>query len=261
MPIKGKNKKRSPLKQECLRYAGQSLEARMYDAIYDKILAPVLVVFFLCSLALLEWTRVFLNTPNLQWFYTAIAMIFATYYGIKIMKNIKEIKNIRLGRDGERIVGESLDELKTIGYKVYHDIVSDSFNIDHVVIGPAGVFTIETKTYRKQVGTNPQIYYDGNKIRIDGVSAQSQIKDPVRQAKGQMYWLQDFINDNAKVKIKVQPVVIFPGWFIHNSGSNAEVLVLNEKAFPGLLKKVGRVLDETQINLIATHLESYNRNN
>lgn len=258
---KYKNQKKSPLKQESLHYAGESLDVRIDDIVYEKILAPVIVIFFLCILAILEWTKVFFKIPNTPWLYSAIAMIFAVYYGIKIIKSIKEIKNIKLGRDGERIVGEALDELKTIGYKVYHDIVGDSFNIDHVIVGPAGAFTIETKTYRKQIGINPQIYYDGNKIKIDGVSANSQIKDPIKQAKGQMYWLEGFINDNVKIKTKVQPVVVFPGWFINQRDNNAEVLVSNEKALISRLKKASIILDETQINLIATHLESYNRNN
>jgi len=261
MLIKSKNQKRSPLKQESLHYAGESLDVKIDDIVYEKILAPVIIVFFLCILAILEWTKVFFNIPNMPWLYTAVVIIFAVFYGIKIIKSIKEIKNIKLGRDGERIVGEALDELKTIGYKVYHDIMGDSFNIDHVIVGSGGVFTIETKTYRKQIGINPQIYYDGHKIKIDGISANSQIKDPIKQAKGQMYWLEGFINDNVKIKTKVQPVVVFPGWFVNQSDSNAEVLVLNEKALVSLLKKASRVLDETQINLIATHLEIYNRNN
>ena len=28
---------------------------------------------------------------------------------------------------------------------VYHDIQADQFNIDHVVVGPSGVFAVETK--------------------------------------------------------------------------------------------------------------------
>jgi len=31
------------------------------------------------------------------------------------------------------------------GYHVYHDFPAERFNIDHVVVGPAGAFAIETK--------------------------------------------------------------------------------------------------------------------
>jgi hypothetical protein len=89
----------------------------------------------------------------------------------------------------------------------------------------------------------------------------SSLKDPVKQAKGQMYWLEGFINDNAKIKVKVRPVVVFPGWFINQRDSNAEVWVLNEKALCVFLKNAEKSLNQEQINSIANHLENYIRNN
>lgn len=50
---------------------------------------------------------------------------------------------------------------------MFHDVVGDGFNVDHILIGPAGVFTVETKTHSKPKG-NSQIVFDGETIRIDG---------------------------------------------------------------------------------------------
>jgi hypothetical protein len=154
-------------------------------------------------------------------------------------------------------VAESLEELRIMGYKIYNDIVGGSFNVDHIIVGPAGVFTIETKTYRKQIGANAQISYDGNKIEINGVICS---KDPIKQAKGQMYWLEGFLRNSAKINAKVKPVVIFPGWYINSINNNAEVWVLNEKVLPIFLKKLPIILNQDQINLISSHIENYNRN-
>ena len=260
MPTKFKDKKRSPLKKGILHYAGQSLDERIEDVLYSEILVPIIVIIFICVLAVLEWVRLYFNIPNMSWPYTIVALAFIIYYGIKIIKNIRDIRNMGLGRDGECIVGESLEELRAMGYKVYHDVVGDSFNIDHILIGPAGVFTIETKTYRKQIGNNSQIYYDGVKIRIDGLP-DSKIKDPIKQAKGQMYWLECFISDNVKMKVKVKPVVVFPGWYINQNNGGAEVWVLNEKALPTFIKNSETVLSQEQIDLITATLEGYIRNN
>jgi hypothetical protein len=57
--------------------------------------------------------------------------------------------NLRLGLEGERTVGHALEELRVYGYQVFHDIPGNKFNIDHVIAGPAGIFTIETKTRSK----------------------------------------------------------------------------------------------------------------
>ncbi len=256
MRNKLKNQKRSPLKKETLRHAGQSLNLKIDDAIDSEVLYSFIVMAFLFMLMICEWMRVWFNIGNHPWFYTFGFIIVSVFFGIKIIRGVKKIRDMQLGRDGECIVAEHLDELRVMGYKVFNDIVGDSFNIDHVVVGPAGVFTIETKTYRKR--GNSQISYDGVKIDIDGVPP---LKDPIKQAKGQMYWLEGFIKNNANLSIKVKPVVVFPGWFINQKDNNAEVWVLNEKAITGFLKNAERTLDDNQINLIASHVENYVRSN
>ena len=42
-----------------------------------------------------------------------------------------------------------LEDLRAQGYAVFHDIPGDGFNVDHALIGPAGIFAIETKTRAK----------------------------------------------------------------------------------------------------------------
>lgn len=253
-----KDTKRSPLKKDSLRHAGQSLDVRIIETIFDKMLAPVSIILLLSILTALEWARVFLNIPNMPWVYTTITLILIIYYSPKAIKSLKEIDNIKLGRDGERIVAEALEELRAIGYKIYNDIVSESFNIDHVVIGPAGVFTVETKTYRKNIGNNPQINYNGQTITIDNAAYPN---NPIKQAKGQMYWLNGFIRDYANIAVNVVPVVVFPGWFINKPDNNSEVLVFNEKSFVGFLKTKQKILNQEQVDLVASHIESYCRNN
>lgn len=58
----------------------------------------------------------------------------------------------RKGAEGEVMTGNILDRLPS-GYIVLHDLrmPSSPANIDHVVIGPTGVFTLETKNYSSGV--------------------------------------------------------------------------------------------------------------
>jgi hypothetical protein len=51
------------------------------------------------------------------------------------------------GATGEEQVGALLDELAGGGWRVMHDVSLGRGNVDHVLIGPAGVFTIETKSH------------------------------------------------------------------------------------------------------------------
>ncbi len=51
------------------------------------------------------------------------------------------------GAQGEEHVGGLLNELANPGWRVLHDASLGHGNVDHILIGPAGVFTIETKSH------------------------------------------------------------------------------------------------------------------
>jgi hypothetical protein len=57
----------------------------------------------------------------------------------------------RVGAAGERKVGRRLDRLTRHGWRVLHSVPlgrGGGGDIDHLLIGPAGVFTVNTKTHR-----------------------------------------------------------------------------------------------------------------
>ena len=89
-------------------------------------------------------------------FIAAVASIWSAF---RLWKVINLRRRIRLGFEGERHVGEALNQLMLVGYRVFHDfLITDKprsiRNIDHIVIGPNGVFAVETKTRRKVKGEN-----------------------------------------------------------------------------------------------------------
>jgi hypothetical protein len=55
------------------------------------------------------------------------------------------------GAAGEEHVGGLLDELSDDGWQVIHDASFDYGNVDHIVIGTQGVFTVETKSRQGEV--------------------------------------------------------------------------------------------------------------
>jgi hypothetical protein len=50
------------------------------------------------------------------------------------------------GAEGEEVVGQILEGLREQGWCVIHDVSFGRGNIDHIVVGPGGIFTIETKS-------------------------------------------------------------------------------------------------------------------
>ncbi len=51
----------------------------------------------------------------------------------------------RQGADGERATARALRTLTKCGWRLVHDIQTERGNLDHVLVGPAGVFLLEMK--------------------------------------------------------------------------------------------------------------------
>jgi hypothetical protein len=52
---------------------------------------------------------------------------------------------------GEERVGGILEDLRAEGWLAVHDVATGRGNVDHVVVGPGGLFTVETKSRRGRV--------------------------------------------------------------------------------------------------------------
>lgn len=256
MGIKKKLEKRSPLKAPPLRQAGQSVDEEI-QRILEKISDYLIKMGVLVGLVSMEWSRYLFDAPPNPILLSALFGTVSIYWFRKAFLLKKTLKNLKLARDGERAVGEFLDHLKGKGYRTFHDIIGGDFNIDHLIIGKSGVFTIETKTISKPVKGPTKIDYDGEKISINGFIPE---RDPIIQAKAQAGWIKELLSDILGKKIRVRPVVVYPGWFISPLPKGAEVWVLNPKALPVFLENENVVLNAQEVQSIAYHLSRYVRN-
>jgi len=55
------------------------------------------------------------------------------------------------GAEGEEVVGQILESLVADGWQVIHDVSFGRGNIDHIVVGPGGLYTVETKSRRGRI--------------------------------------------------------------------------------------------------------------
>jgi hypothetical protein len=71
----------------------------------------------------------------------------------------------RVGAGGEETIGARLEKLRRHGWHVLHAVpVGDrGSDIDHVVIGPGGVWTLNTKTH-----PGKSVWVGKHQIRVDG---------------------------------------------------------------------------------------------
>ena len=248
---------RSPITDKPLRNPGQSLEKRLDDLLHDKVLLPSFSAWFLIVMTALEWWYYFHPTTRSPVTITVIA-IFAVVYAIfRVWRTWPELRKLRQGIEGEKVVGQFLERLRENGYQVFHDLIGDDFNVDHVIIGSAGVFTIETKTISKPLRGEVKIQFDGANIQING---QAMERNPVHQAKAQASWLKRILQETTEREYKVRPVVLFPGWYIEQkAGSLREIWVLEPKAFLKFLENEPDVLSAEEIKMAGGHLSRFIR--
>lgn len=258
MPKPSKDQKRSPLDRSMpLRAAGDSITNEIDNIKDDKLLVPLLTAAIAFVMASMEWIRYFNNSKPSPYLFTAFAIMAFAYLAYKIPKLKSDLKQLRLGRDGERAVAYYLEELRAYGFTVFHDVPSGDANVDHIIIGTKGIFTIETKTMQKpQRGDckvsvkNGFIYANGNLLP----------RNPLTQAKAQANWLKNFLVESKFEVKKVWPVVAFPGWFVEPFDWKVEnAWVIEPKLLQSKIEKQSDRYSPQQVSAMVSALRSYIR--
>lgn len=253
-----KSHKRSPLKSKPLRHAGQSLDDRIDKLINENAIQYVLASALFIMMAVQEWLRFYRQSPPSPKTITFFAIVVVIFSFYKIRNISREVKNLKLGRDGERIVGESLDLMRTKGYKIFHDIIGENFNIDHVIISAKGIFLIETKTFKKPTKKDARIYFNGKDITVGGEKPNTH---PLTQISASAKWLKNMLKETTGKEFPIKPVVVFPGWFVEtdSEGKKSNIWVLNPKALPQYIENEKSIVSKEDMSLASYHLAMYIR--
>jgi len=243
---------RSPLKDKPLRLPGQSVDEQRRKAIEDFIQYPALFALLLTLFAGLEWWRDYASSRPVPWHMTTVALGAAMFAAWRFKRLRPRLHALRLAAEGEKAVGQYLEGLRALGYRVFHDIVGSDFNVDHVLIGPAGVFTVETKTRSKPRRGDARVVFDGARLAIGGREPDDRV---VVQALAQSRWLRELLAESTGKRLPVRPIVLFPGWFVEQKpGTTRDIWVLEPKALPAFLGNAPQVLPPEVVALASTHL-------
>ena len=252
-----KKQKKSPLKNSPLRTPGQSLDNEIQRIMGEEVLSYLLFPIIMIGFTIWNWLLWYQITHALNPILMTITVVGISVFSFfRMLKIRKRIRALRLGRDGEKAVGQTLDSLKRKGYRVFHDLIGGKFNLDHVIVNEHGVFSIETKTYSKPQKGECKIIYTEDGISIDGYKPDKKF---LIQVEAQKNWLEKQIVKLTGIKLTVKPVIVFPGWYIENRNKRSEVWVLEPKALPTYIRNKPKILTEEKVRLISNHISSYIR--
>lgn len=248
---------KSPIKDKPLRAPGQSLEEDRRKLVENKLETPFVLALFFTLLAALEWWRYYMKLPLNPVIFTTAAILLLTFLGWRVFKIRPQMHALKQGAEGEKAVGQFLERLRENGYQVFHDLIGTGFNVDHVLIGPAGVFTVETKTWSKPHRGEARIKFDGELLTVTGREPE---RNPVVQARAQASWLKGLLAESTGRQFEVFPVVVFPGWYIEqNNDSLKNIWVLEPKALAKFLGNEPQCLTPEEVKLASYHLSRFIR--
>jgi len=250
-----KTEYKNPIKDKPVRQAGQSSREKRQSILDDEVMPYFMMVGLLLLLAVFEWYKYFWQVKP-QPIPMTIAFVIMLLLAIrKFFKLKKAVGNIVLGEEGEQAVGQLLEEkLRPKGCHVFHDILADDFNVDHFVVGPTGLFCIETKTHRKPERGGVRVVFDGETIRVNGFKPD---RDPVVQVKAEAKWMSDLIEKSTGKRFHVQPVLVYPGWYVEMPSPAPSVWALNEQVAPTFISNARTPLSPEDVALITFNLKRY----
>ena len=255
-----------PVSEKILRPAGYSLSLKI-EEITDGIIHRIAITLFLFVLSfspimIFPDTIVRLNLPG---FFIVLggclaAMIASIIISICGFRSyFQSLSNHSLGLRGEWLVAETLSYLLKDGFRVYHDFplkdLAKGANIDHVVIGPTGVFAVETKMrrkHRKIQGSREshQVEYDGHTLKYPSFEDNHGIQQALANAK----YLQEFIRKETDLAIPVQPILVLPGWYVIQKVPG-KLQVISHKVVCDRIKKNRNTLNADQQRTICRCIE------
>lgn len=252
---------KTPLIQHLLRPPGESLRLRI-DELGEKLMTDVLILFICSMLVGFGLWAVFKNALA-GGIVLALSLPSFLFFAHRLWQRVCLLRDCSLGFLGERAVGEELNSLLADGWKVFHDVEFDenpgqkTFNVDHVVVGPGGLFAIETKTRRKRVLAPRD--HSPNIVVFDGMALEypwGREDFGIRDARERSQHLSQWLTKSLQTVCSFRPVLALPGWFVKRTGkSDLHVVSGRElgQIFDGLNKRP--VMDPVTVRAICALLD------
>ena len=245
----------SPLKAKPLRLPGESVGDEIVHLRENALMDHVFAAGCVLLLAFMEWFGYLTNSGRHPWAFTVLAVVTVAYVAPRIWRLKKKIKELKLGRDGEKIVGEQLECMREQGTQVFHDVPGEGFNLDHVVICTHGIYAIETKT-RTKPSSRARVVVDGDSLTVAGYAPD---RNPIEQVSAAARWLEKTLQQSTGRRFFVRGVVVFPGWYVEQKGPRGDVWVLEPKMLPGFIGNAPAMIAASDVTLAAFHLSQYVR--
>jgi len=254
-----RRQRRNPLTQNLLRSPGETIRMQLKENLLNLMSWVVLVLIagpMLGTVLFGNWALSGkLSLPDVGLVVVGFGFCVAVAWK-RIQKYMLASLWLQIGLDAEEAIGQELNYLMPRGFSVFHDIPGEGFNIDHVVVGPPGLFVVETKGRSKPMDKS-RVFFDGKVLRFPGWEESK----PVDQVLMTARWCEKWIRASTGHDIVATPVIAIPGWYIERTTGDTTVLTVNGQNMASAFEKFGRQpLSPERVLQVSFQLEQRCRN-
>jgi len=179
----------------------------------------VFLVLFVAAY-LLNAERLFIGYPiwQLNIFLFALVAV-AVIVSVDLVRTVMARHQVKLLRDANIAVGHQLQKISAAFGRVYHDVETSSGIIDHIIVGPSGVYAVNVIARRP--AKNGEADIDGNSLTFTpGKQPVSIVKMAANTAS-----LEREFRRLLDHRVRVRSVIAVPGWQVNNQSSEEHLLV------------------------------------
>ena len=227
---------RSPFDANPLRAPGQALRTRLDQAFSTLFLNGSLGPLVSLSPLVYGMGRMLFVERQfwVEWaLYGLLSTALVLIFSLLLVRDYQRIRRLKLGLACELAIGQKLERLvhpEAHPYAVFHDVPTNSFTIDHVVVTPRGIFVVETRARTPAIGTDgrelKQVFVERERLRFP----HWQERRPLHKTRQAVSWLSEWLEQQCGVPIPVRGMLVLPGWEVDTRDAANDVSVISGEA-------------------------------
>ena len=201
---------------------------------------PIFIGIFVAGFALATWV---FGPAGIGAVLFAVAVVFSCWTGTR---GLRRVERFFKGARGEEKVAGILAGLPD-GYHVFNDFRAGNAHVDHVVLGPTGVFSVETKCWAGEVTVEEgSVLINGRLPSRDPVPQAVEECEQVRGSFAAVGW-----------KGKVIPILVFASDNFRASAIEVGgAVVMNSSGIVRAITSGSQILSESEVRRLVSIIES-----
>jgi hypothetical protein len=174
-------------------------------------------VFFVLSVGILAMA--YPESGSAAWVLLIAAVLMTGYALIRYKTALGHRREIQWYHEARAMVDRAVAPLVPRGYVVFRDFRDDELRIDHLLVGPKGVFALQTLVWPEhhKEGRSPHatVTYDGRALYFPQGEDHLIADHAQRQAEK----ISDWITKRLGMPIAARAMIALPGWQVKRTSS------------------------------------------